>query len=625
MKQSEPPKAGSAKRKRLTISLGGLLALSFGGLVALSVGAVLTLSVMTNFVNTFSLLNDRAIVLFDSMERRIRSEAQQAERAVSAVARLYAQGRIDAAQSPERRTALETVLLGLPSVEGIIIYDGDTFADGLFRRPEGSIDQLPAPIRQARLSELFATQSTRSATGPVWHRPVVIGETMFHAVSQRLGRNGENRGTVVALIGRDSISRIMVRLGTENNATVFLLGNDNSVIAHSGLPHVFRNRIAIPLDEFPDKTLQRIAEARPERDNFQAANRQGIEVLVTEGRDDGYMFLTKSLMGSSASPFKLGIYYPKADVGEEILRAIVAMIAGLIGLLMAVIAAVLLGRYLSRPMRQIARTAAQLSDFAIDDISPLPHSRVREVDDQANALNRMNDTLHQFTRYVPRELVARLMRSGTDAGRPVQRDMTVMFTDIVGFTTLSERMDAAEVTALLNAHFAMITGHVEATGGTIDKFLGDGVMAFWGAPEADAEHVLHAVQSARAIALSMREDNAARRNRGQQPLQLRIGIHTGRVVVGDIGGEDRKNYTIVGDAVNVAQRLEQMSRDVMTVGDDAIVLVSTDVTHAVEGQASFTPAGTRVVRGREKPIAVSVLNVDGTDKAGNVVPFTDAG
>ncbi|MEC9342945.1 MAG: adenylate/guanylate cyclase domain-containing protein, partial [Pseudomonadota bacterium] len=521
---------------RATMSLGWLLALSFGGLVALSVGAVLFLSVTTNFVNTFSLLNDRAIKLFEDMERQIRAEASQAERAVSVVARLHAQGRIELDGSGRNRPVLDALLMSMPSVEGVFVFRDRQLADAAFRRPEGAIGAPPAAFRQADLAERFSLAGDQAPGTTRWNTPVIFDGSMFLSVVRRFATADGGTGTAVAVVGRDSISRIMVQLGRDTDATVFLLLPDNAVVAHSVLPHVFKDKAAIPLGEFPDVTLRRINDTLVERESFERAARQGINVAVTGGRDDAYLFMTKEMPGLTSTPLRLGIYFPRADIGEEVLRVVTSMFVGAAALVVAVLAAVVLGRYLSRPMQQIARTASQFSSFEIDEITPVPRSRVREIDEQAQALNRMHATLRQFTRYVPRELVARLMRSGSDSARPVEREMTIMFTDIAGFTSLSEEMDAGEVTELLNRHFAMVTRHVEATGGTIDKFLGDGVMAFWGAPEDDAEHALHAVIAARAIVGSIRLENQDRRARNEAELRMRIGIHTGRVVVGNIGG-----------------------------------------------------------------------------------------
>jgi class 3 adenylate cyclase len=285
-----------------------------------------------------------------------------------------------------------------------------------------------------------------------------------------------------------------------------------------------------------------------------------------------------------------------------------------------VIAAVILGKRISSPMSRIAGNAVAFSDFRLGDISELPRSRVREIDDQVVAMNTLGAMMAEFTRYVPRELVARLLHSGAEAKRPVERELTIMFTDIVGFTAISERLSAAETAELLNRHFDVLAGAVFASGGTVDKFIGDGIMAFWGAPEADRDHARHAIEAAKSIASAIAEDNRRRRANGEVPIRLRIGLHAGRVLVGHIGGGDRQNYTVVGDVVNIAQRLEQMGRDLMTAEDDCIVLASDHVARLAGPGNGLEPAGTRVLPGRERPVQVTMLRLDGRQER-NVVPL----
>ncbi|MGO4840525.1 adenylate/guanylate cyclase domain-containing protein, partial [Rhizobiaceae sp. 2RAB30] len=144
--------------------------------------------------------------------------------------------------------------------------------------------------------------------------------------------------------------------------------------------------------------------------------------------------------------------------------------------------AILLGKRLSRPIQTIAGQARRVADFDLDDVKPLPRSRVLELDEQASAFNAMLVGLRAFSTYVPRSLVARLVRSGEiDIAEPREAVVTVMFTDIVGFTTLSEQMDAAAAARLLNRHFAVLCRAIDTHGGTVDKFLGDGMLAFFGA------------------------------------------------------------------------------------------------------------------------------------------------
>lgn len=589
-----------------------LLALAFGGLVVLSVGAVLTLSVRANFTNTLSLLNTRAIELIDGMERQIAAEASQAERAVSALSTLYGDGEIALRAEPGasvtgRHAVLSGILRTAPAVKGILLFGRDGSTASLFRVQDGDLEPLPPQTPALGLRDLFDMRSIASASAPVWGRPIPIGTSLFHNVALPLRQGDTFEGIAVAVVGQDMVSQIMTRLAAESDATVFMLSDGNHVISHSRMPELFHGQEIISIDNFPDEVLRNLPNATENRNYARAAER-GIRVFTSRDRLGGHIFLTRRLTGYSAEPFTLGVYFRTADLGAEMLRTVNTMLVGLAGLAAAVVAAILLGRRISRPMSEVAEAAAHFSDFRLDDINPLPRSRIREIDDQAVALNRMRNVLLHFTRYVPRELVARLMRSGEAASHPVEREVTILFSDIMGFTTISERLNAAEVAQVLNRHFEMVTRNVEATDGTIDKFMGDGVMAFWGAPESDTDHVMHAVMAAEAITRSVHEENAGRKARGEDPLRVRMGLHTGKVVVGNIGGPDRHNYTIVGDTVNVAQRLEQLAKDLMKPGDETVVLASCDVVDATGGQANFTPAGTRLVRGRENPVAVAVLN-----------------
>ncbi|MER9861806.1 adenylate/guanylate cyclase domain-containing protein [Mesorhizobium sp. M0185] len=203
----------------------------------------------------------------------------------------------------------------------------------------------------------------------------------------------------------------------------------------------------------------------------------------------------------------------------------------------------------------------RVADFDLDGVTPLPRSRVLELDNQASAFNAMLIGLRAFSTYIPRSLVAKLVRTGEiGIAEPREAVVTVMFTDIVGFTTLSEQMDAAAAARLLNHHFAILCGAVDAHGGTVDKFLGDGMLAFFGAPDRLKGHAAAAVRAAAAIREELDKDNLEAAGEGRPPLHVRIGIHTGSVIVGNIGASDRVNYTIVGDTVNISQRLQELGK-----------------------------------------------------------------
>jgi adenylate cyclase len=162
-----------------------------------------------------------------------------------------------------------------------------------------------------------------------------------------------------------------------------------------------------------------------------------------------------------------------------------------------------------------------------------------------------------FSQYVPKEVVARLverpdlLKLGGEA-----RELTLMFTDLANFTAMSERLTAEATVEVLTEYFNAMTSIIHRYGGTVDKFIGDAVMAFWGAPLHDPQHAEHAVRAAIDMQIAMQELAVRLTERGLPTIAMRIGVHTGRVVVGNIGSQSRFSYSVIGDAVNLASRLE---------------------------------------------------------------------
>jgi adenylate cyclase len=182
--------------------------------------------------------------------------------------------------------------------------------------------------------------------------------------------------------------------------------------------------------------------------------------------------------------------------------------------------------------------------------------------------------------------------------------VTVLFTDIVAFTARTETMGAAATAEFLNHHFALVTACIEAENGIIDKYIGDAAMALWGALEPQADHAARAARAARAIALAIRDDNAGR----MPPVRMRIGIHSGPVVVGNIGTPTRMNYTVVGDTVNTAQRLENLAKELLPDADVAILLSET-TARVLPREISVVPLGTHQLRGIGGAARVFALSV----------------
>jgi adenylate cyclase len=204
-------------------------------------------------------------------------------------------------------------------------------------------------------------------------------------------------------------------------------------------------------------------------------------------------------------------------------------------------------------------------------------------------------------------LVQRLIKHG--GGSEIaseERELTVMFTDIADFTAMCEGLTAKEVAEFINEHLKLLGACVEEEGGTIDKYIGDALMAFWGAPEPLENAPEMACRAARKIALAMAEENQRRASQGKAPVRVRVGIHTGPLVVGNIGSPSRINYTVVGNTVNTTQRLESLGKEVAP-NDTVIILISDETASRLPDEFRTEPTGSFQVKGRSEPVSVHRL------------------
>jgi adenylate cyclase len=206
------------------------------------------------------------------------------------------------------------------------------------------------------------------------------------------------------------------------------------------------------------------------------------------------------------------------------------------------------------------------------------------------------EAVAQFSRFVNPEVVKQLMERGGIEGAGQTRQVTLLFSDIRGFTTLSEAKRPEEVVAILNRYFSMQVDVVWRHGGTLDKYIGDCIMALWGAPLDDAQQARNAV----ACALDMADTlQVFKRELGaeEQSFDVGIGIHGGPAVVGFIGSEKKREYTAIGDTVNLASRIEGLTKDAKRR-----ILVSRDTMEQCADAFDFVSCGTFPVKGRAQPV-----------------------
>lgn len=204
-----------------------------------------------------------------------------------------------------------------------------------------------------------------------------------------------------------------------------------------------------------------------------------------------------------------------------------------------------------------------------------------------------------FSRYVAPEVVARIAAREGDIFAGEERDVSVLFTDIRGFTSLSEKLDPQQVVTLLNRYFTPMTACVRDSGGTLDKFIGDAIMAFWNAPLDVPDHPRRAVAAAVRMQALLRELNPALEKEFGVRLRIGAGLHCGPVYVGNMGSEDLLDYTCIGDTVNLASRLEGMCAKY-----GVSVMVSGAVAERCGAAFYFRALDSIRVKGKSRPVAI---------------------
>ena len=279
------------------------------------------------------------------------------------------------------------------------------------------------------------------------------------------------------------------------------------------------------------------------------------------------------------------------------------VIIGTAGLLGALLIGVGLAGGIIAPLQGLVAGMREVLRGNLQYRSPI--ERHDELGVIARSFNEMVDGLEErelirdtFGRFVSHD-VAEAVLTGRVPLQGERRDVSILFQDIRGFTSLSEKLDPAVLLRLLNQFFTEVVAAVEAEGGVVKQFLGDGVMALFGAPQPHADHAERAVRAALGIVNRLKGLNENLQERGIAPLEIGVGIHSGAVVAGLIGPDNRVEYGVVGDAVNLASRVEALTREMQ-----ATILVSREISRQLGPAFTLGRTATMVVKGKSQPVEV---------------------
>jgi len=525
---------------------------------------------------------------------------------------------------PAARGQISVARLRDDGAERIVSRRVRAAADGRFvaeRRelPEGSgapapafVPETPDAVADPTLHLTFATPTRRDQYGSLlwsdvhWSQldaALEEGRRRVEVSVQKAVADAEGEfvgvlrvGLLVAQLDRS----VAAASGAGDPHRVFLCDGDGRVVTRGGAGdrrRLFGDDLRVDPESLPPEVAAALAApalraaaggARAVSDSFQSGGEEWLATYRPLPETQGWC---------------VGVVVPRAAyVGR-----LVAMRGRLLALLLALVLAVVVAgglvlRGVRRAHAQITRESARMDtlEFAPAEAA----SPFRDVAEVLRSLEGAKAAMRALGRYVPIDLVRRLWRDRREpALGAAPAELSLLFTDVRDFTTLAEQLAPDELAAALGSYLDEMTRVIQRElGGTIDKFIGDSVMAFWNAPEPVADPAARACRAALRCRDAVRALALTPAWRGRPPFETRFGLHEDRALVGHFGARDRMNYTAIGDAVNLASRLEGLNKEYGTT-----ILASEKIAAAAGGRFEFRRLDVVAVKGRSGAITVFEL------------------
>jgi adenylate cyclase len=611
---SAKPKTVSATDWHASMSVA--LGLGLGFFVLTAVAGVLGVGLVVGYQNTVDLLRQKAELIISSQREQTQHFLQAAENQVDFISEQITKKEVEPGHSSEFISLLLGAVAATPQIIRIQFIDDKGRLTGVERQLDESIPIFQTVGQDEDLRRLVseATQSLQSYWGSLLWRPEYEQAVLNY--QRPVIRSGQLLGIMSAWISINQLSEFLSNLESELGVNAFILHGRDQVLAHPLMAFGYTglNRLTPlpPQSSYSDPIVSAMWNEHEDRSivNWFLS---GPGVRHVSYGDLQYVILFDELLGYSDKPWLIATYFESHDIAAEAGRLRWAIIFCFLMSIISASIAAYIGRQIAQPVRRLAEGSKKIHSLDLSTVEQIPRSFFRELDDAARSFNVMLDGLRWFERYVPKGLVQRLIKLNPNGEiESSYREVAILFTDIVSFTSLSENLTAPAAAAFLNGHFAMVANCVEAEGGTVDKFIGDSVMAIWGAPERLEDLADRACRCALAIACAVHKYNSDRQTSqaGAPKVRLRIGVHVGRVVVGNIGSTGRVNYTVVGDAVNVAQRLEEAGKTIGDTDSQVNILISGSVKSSLAKPFELVHVGPHTLRGREEQVEIYMLRGD---------------
>jgi len=340
------------------------------------------------------------------------------------------------------------------------------------------------------------------------------------------------------------------------SAVAFLFDDDDRILAHPRMSELMGREVSGTIPRLRETDMAGVLQV------IRAWRADGIsEQFFTDPAGRLYAAAFQTIPHSGPANLRVAVVAPVDEFFANILsergRLFVATLAFVASMVPIVF---FIGSLLSKSLRALANETDRIQRFE-PATGPPVRSTIREIDELGRSVSTMRTVAETFSRFVPRRLVEQLIETGT----PLQlggtrREITLFFSDIVNFTELTEKADPASVMQYTSRYFAAVSEEIMRHRGTVDKFIGDAIMAIWNAPADDPDHAVNACAATLAFQRANDRLNAEFEREGWPVYKTRCGLHTGQAVVGNVGSVDRMNYTALGATVNLAARLEGLNK-----------------------------------------------------------------
>ena len=413
---------------------------------------------------------------------------------------------------------------------------------------------------------------------------------------------GHVRGVLATDLKLDNLSKLVQSQRPGEHGTAIIFDPFGGLIAHPDFGHLLGDaRMHPSYPQLPEIGEMRSGLVGAVMRRWDGSRHYQGSIRDRDGRN--YLFrIQKFTQRDGYSCYSLFLA-AEDDFAQNVRKLqvrgiIIALVAG--GCFIPVVW--IFGSRMSTSLKRLTAQAGRLRTLAAPD-GALIKSRLAEVYELGRTMAVAQRSIWSFARFVPKDIVKGIMDGSisTELGG-ARQEVTVLFTDVTNFTGIAEAADPDSLMHQTSRHFAALTEAFLAEGGTVDKFIGDSVMVFWNAPHQQSDHVERACRAALSAKAASDALNTQFEAEGLPAFAVRLGVHFGDAVVGNVGSAERMNYTVLGNSVNLAARLEGLNKEYGTT-----ILVSQAVRNRVDNCFRFNPVASVTAKGMKTETQVYEL------------------